>query len=938
MKIALPPSNEAEREAALRRYGILDTPPDAVLDGITQAVADMCEAPIALISLIDHTRVWFMSCIGMPVRETSRDIAFCTHAILDPGELMEVEDASLDDRFRDNPSVTGDPKIRFYAGKPLVTPDGFALGTLCVIDVKPRKLSPAQRDGLSRLAQTVTDLFHERRESAITAIDHIVEQAVLHGVLITDPNQPDNPITYVNQAFESMTGYSKAEVMGKNCRFLQGPDTNPDSVTDLRDAIAEHRSYTATLKNYRKDGGEFWNDLTVSPVRDSAGNTVSFVGVQQDVSDRYLAHERKTQLTTVSRERELARASRNRLAQLVEDSSNEIYVADADTYQIVNANSSARGNLGYSVEESENLMPWNFVVGVTRENIEELMAPLRAGILDAKVFETAHKRKDGTTYPVATHLQYMATQTPPVYAAICQDITERLRQEESVRLRERAIEAVDVGVTITDATQDDHPLVYVNQALCAMTGYTADELTGQSVRILQKNNPQQPEHLEIEAAQSKGEPVQVLLQSTRKDGSHYMDELSLSPVHNPAGELTHYIGINRDVTERIKTQAHLHRSQKLEAIGQLSGGIAHDFNNLLSVITGNLEFLAMDITDKRHRDLLNDADSAAQMGARLTRRLLTFAKQRKQEPTVLNVNEHVLGALELLRSTIGETITLSSHLAGDLWSIRVDPSEIENTVVNLAINARDAMPDGGKIMIETRNLCFSEGDVEVDSIVPGDYVQLSVSDTGRGMTDEVKARIFEPFFTTKETGTGTGLGLASIYGFAQQSGGSVRVHSQVDHGTVVNVYLPRNTEDLAKPSEAQPLQLKPANTEHCVLVVEDNEMVRKVTVKRLIVLGYNVVQASNGPEAVQLLENDARVDLVLTDLVMDGGMSGYDVARWVQTNLPQSKILLTSGFSEQMAEANDINVAFLHVLQKPYSLAELQQAVSGVLEETTADA
>ncbi len=419
------PLNEADRIAVLERYGILDTPPDAVLDSFTQAAADLCETPIALISLIDPTRQWFKSCIGMSVRETPRDFAFCTHAILEPSELMVVEDASQDERFQDNPLVTGAPNIRFYAGKPLVTPDGFALGTLCVIDDKPRQISPSQRDGLDRLANAVITLFHKRRESRIKTIDHIVEQVVQHGVLITDANGPDNPITYVNQAFESLTGYSKAEILGKNCRILQGPNSDPNSLTQLRNAIADHRSCTVTLINNRKDGSEFWNDLTVSPVKDLAGNTVNFVGVQQDVTDRFLAKDRSRRLSETKREREQARATRNRLAQIVEDSVNEIYVSDADSFQILNANHAARKNLGYSVEESQQLMPWDYIEGLTQEYLDELIAPLRAGVLDAQVFETVHRRKDGTTYPVAIQLQFMAAQNPPVYAAIVQDITER---------------------------------------------------------------------------------------------------------------------------------------------------------------------------------------------------------------------------------------------------------------------------------------------------------------------------------------------------------------------------------------------------------------------------------------------------------------------------------------------------------------------------------
>jgi len=782
-------TSEADRVKALQRYDILDTPPDAVLDCITQAAKDLCDTPIALISLVDTARQWFKARVGLSVTETPRDVAFCSHAIQNPGEILEVEDATKDERFRDNPLVTGEPLIRFYAGKPLVTSDGFALGTLCVIDYKPRRLSESQRNTLSRLGEAIVNQFEAVRQSNISAMERVNER-------------------------------------------------------------------------------------------------------------------------------------------------NEIYVCDSDSYHILNMNRSARENLGYSIEESLNLMPFNFVETITPDNIEQWFTQHgKTAEKNKAMFESVHKRKDNSTYPVSMHLHLMTSQEPPVYVAIVQDITERQAYEENMRLRERAIEAVDVGVTITDATKKNHPLVYVNETLCKMTGYSKAELTGKGVRVLQKNNDHQPEHRRIEAAQARGEPVQVRFKSTRKDGSQYTDELSLSPVLNNEGKLTHYIGVNRDVTEKLDMEAKLHHSQKIEAIGQLTGGIAHDFNNHLSVIMGNLEFLEMDITNADHQEYIREATNAAKMGARLTNRLLTFARQGHLEPATLDANEHILHAIDLLRSTIGAQITLSTRLATDLWHIRADPSEVENTVVNLVINARDAMVNEGTITVETKNIRFAENDAEEPfGISPGDYIQLSVTDTGCGMSEEVKSKIFEPFFTTKETGKGTGLGLASIYGFVQQSGGHVYVYSEIDHGTVVNIYLPKYDKQKSSTLSTQAVELQTTNVQARVLVIEDNEMVRKLTVKRLQALGYTTKQARNGPEALKILEHDTKFDLILTDIVMDGGLTGFDIAWWVQSNLPQCKILLTSGFNEKLAEKNSTDIEKLQILQKPHSLAELQTRINALLE------
>jgi len=395
--------------------------------------------------------------------------------------------------------------------------------------------------------------------------------------------------------------------------------------------------------------------------------------------------------------------------------------------------------------------------------------------------------------------------------------------------------------------------------------------------------------------------------------------------------------VNRDVTEKLDIEAKLHHAQKIDAIGQLTGGIAHDFNNHLSVIMGNLEFLEMGVSNADHREYIREASNAARMGARLTHRLLAFARQGQLEPAILDANEYILQAIELLRSTIGDQISLSSKLANDLWHVRADPSEVENTIINLVINARDAMPDGGSITVETKNMRFTESDVEETfGILPGEYIQLSVTDTGCGMSEEVKGRIFEPFFTTKETGKGTGLGLASIYGFAKQSGGHVYVYSEVDHGTVVNVYLPKYSEQKSPTLSLQHTELQATKVQARILVVEDNELVRNLTVKRLLALGYKTKQACNGPGALKILETDSNFDLVFTDIVMDGGLTGFDIAWWVQSNLSQCKILLTSGFNEQMAEENNVDIEKLQILQKPYSLAELQSKLHSLLEATTA--
>jgi CheY-like chemotaxis protein len=324
------------------------------------------------------------------------------------------------------------------------------------------------------------------------------------------------------------------------------------------------------------------------------------------------------------------------------------------------------------------------------------------------------------------------------------------------------------------------------------------------------------------------------------------------------------------------------------------------------------------------RDLLKRANDAALMGARLTARLLTFARRRPLDEVLVDLNEHVLGMMDLLRRTIGETIRLSASLAPGLWMVRSDLSEIENAVLNLAINARDAMPSGGKLIIETRNVVLDEESGGVGGR-PGPYVRLSVSDTGVGMSPEVLARAFEPFFTTKPAGKGTGLGLSVIYGFARQSGGHVSIYSEVGRGTTVSLYLPCVEDPKVCQLRAQSVKSLKEAASRTILVVEDQAGVREVTMRRLTQLGYEVAEAENAQAAIDVLMSQRTIDLVFSDVVMPGDMTGCDLAEWVRTNRPGLPVVLTSGFAEDVVRARAGPGETTEILRKPYSRDELMQ-------------
>lgn len=472
----------------------------------------------------------------------------------------------------------------------------------------------------------------------------------------------------------------------------------------------------------------------------------------------------------------------------------------------------------------------------------------------------------------------------------------------------------------------------INPATEKLFGYTTAELIGQNVKILMPQ-PYRREHDNyIRQYRHTGHRriigVGREVTGQRKDGSTFPMHLSVSE-YEIAGR-RHFAGIVRDLTQQTRQEEALRRSQRMDALGQLTGGIAHDFNNLLTIIIGNHELAEETNDPEKMRQLMSRASEAAHMGARLTSRLLSFSRQRKLEPTVVNLNEQIINMMELLRRSLGETISITTALAGDLWNVCVDPSEIENALLNLSLNGRDAMPHGGLLSLETRNEIIADAR-DHDGLAPGEYVRVTVSDTGSGMPLEVAARAFEPFFTTKPVGRGTGLGLASTYGFVKQSGGNATIHSEVARGTSVNLYLPRHGLEKAR-LVTDTANRAPGAGDELVLVVEDNQDLRALTLDRLKILGYRVIEADSGPVAIAILEAGEPIDLIFSDVVMPGGLTGYELAALARERRPLIKILLTSGYDAELAAAQDTTASSLRVLRKPYKQAELARALREVLD------
>ncbi|WP_338030243.1 PAS domain-containing protein [Fimbriiglobus ruber] len=585
--------------------------------------------------------------------------------------------------------------------------------------------------------------------------------------------------------------------------------------------------------------------------------------------------------------------------------------------------------LGYT---SEELLAERFVNLIHPEDRQSSLAHLErmAGGEAVASFESRLRTKDGT------YRTFLWSGAPLLdqhaFSVTGHDITSQKRADEELRLRDRAMQSVSQGILITDARQPDAPIVYASPGFVQLTGYGTEEVIGQNCRFLQGMGTDRAAVGRIREAVREAKPCKEELLNYRKDGTPFWNELSLAPVKNQSGALTHFVGVQTDVTERRSLEEQFRQAQKMEAVGQLAGGVAHDFNNLLSIITGYSEIILSKAgKDDPIRAFVKEISEASARAASLTRQLLAFSRKTVLEPKVLDLNEVVRETGKMLRRLIGEDILFTNVLDPMISRVKVDPDQLGQMLMNLTVNARDAMPRGGSLTIETRPVELDQEYARLHSDVrPGKYTMLAVSDTGTGMPPDVKERIFEPFFTTKGVGTGTGLGLAVVMGIVKQSGGHVAVYSEVNRGTAFKLYFPA-VEDQASRATARS-DVGSVRGAETVLVVEDEDGVRTLVLLILQTHGYKVLAATDGKDALRVVErHQGAIDLLLTDVVMPG-MGGREVAQTLQLRFPQMKVLYTSGYTDDAVVRHGILQEETAFLQKPYSLQSLANKVRQVLD------
>jgi PAS domain S-box-containing protein len=561
-----------------------------------------------------------------------------------------------------------------------------------------------------------------------------------------------------------------------------------------------------------------------------------------------------------------------------------------------------------------------------RGEVDDILARIARGE-DVEPYETVRTRKGGQDIDVALRVSTIRSATGEVVGAsrIVRDITEAKRTQQAlnreIEERQRIFECSQDLIVVSDSAGN---LTQVSPSVVTILGFLPEEMVGRNAIDFIDMRDLEPIRQAMRLARRGGQVRDFEARYLHKDG-HSVLLNWLGTWSEPARR--HFF-IGRDLTEKHAAEAQFRQAQKMDAIGQLTGGVAHDFNNILTVITGTIGILAEAVGDDDELvSVTKLIDEAAERGTQLTRHLLAFARKQPLQPKEVNVNALILEAAKLLRPTLGEHIDINPLLADDAWSGLVDPNQLTTAILNLALNARDAMPEGGRLTLETGNVHLDEDYASMNSeVVSGDYVMIAVSDTGCGIPPANLEKVFDPFFTTKEVGKGTGLGLSMVFGFVKQSEGHVKIYSEVDHGTSVKLYLPRSTGlDAAagEVTQSQPV----AGGNETILIVEDDPLVRKYVVTQVESLGYKAIAVANAAEALEIIDTGTPIDLLFTDVIMPGAMNGRQVADAALQRRPTLRILFTSGYTENAILHHGRLDAGVLLLAKPYRKPELARMI-----------
>jgi PAS domain S-box-containing protein len=756
-------------------------------------------------------------------------------------------------------------------------------------------------------------------------------------------NEEGWPVQFASENVENLFGYTAEQFVSSKVDYASiiHPDDLEKVAREVLRFSQEQGRIRFTHEPYRivtQDGTVKWLDDRTYIRRDEKGKITHYQGIVEDITERLKIED-------------ALRASEANYRAIFDTANDAIFVHEIETGAILDVNRKMTEMYGYTIEEAQQInvrIPSAEEPPYTQENAFRWMRKAVEG--EPQLFEWKAKDKAGRIFWVEVNLKRVTLGGKDRLLAIVRDTTERKRAEEALRKSEERYRLLAENATDVIWTIDmDLNITYISPSVKQARGYTVEEAMAQTipeiftpeslavaVRALE-------EELAIERRESKdlNRSRTLELEYKCKDGSTIWSEVKYSFIRDSSGRAIGILAVGRNITERRKAekektdlQQQLQQAQRMEAVGRLAGGIAHDFNNLLTVIKGYCDLALMGLKEEGPlKRALEEINRAGDRAAILTHQLLAFSRRQILESKIVNLNEILRSLNKMLQRLIGEDIELVTILGEGLGKVKVDPGQMEQVIMNLAVNARDAMPMGGKLILETSNVELGEKHARnhVD-LKPGSYVMLSVRDFGIGIPSEVMEHIFEPFFTTKERGKGTGLGLSMVYGMVNQSGGVIGVESEVGQGTTFKIYFPR-VVGRAEGMEAGPVKQEIPQGSETILVVEDDEGVRDLAIQILKKQGYRVFEASCGEEALDLYGViQEPIHLVLTDVVMPQ-MSGRELADHLVSVHPEMKLLYMSGYTDDAIVQHGILEEGVNYIQKPFTMEGLAKKVREVLDK-----